>query len=89
MPAFWPAAIIAPPFVLTVDPVSFNFKTVYDLVRQYRTGYNAVNFFAQHPESLKVKYEDVYCRVRSAMRYHLIMATNGTVQPLVADQVPR
>ncbi|KAI8055626.1 PIN domain-like protein [Syncephalis plumigaleata] len=74
--------------VLTVDPISFNFKIVYDMVRQYRSGYNAVHFFAQHPEVLKTRYEDVFCRVKSAMRHHLVMTTNGTVQPLNMEQVP-
>mgnify|MGYP001554559431 CR=1 FL=1 len=75
--------------MLTSDLMNFNFKMAYDTVRVHGSGYIAVRMFAHHPELLKVRYEDVFCRVKSAMRHHLVMATDGTVQPLTMEQVPR
>lgn len=73
---------------LPTENFTFSFKTVHELLRTYRTGFNVVNLFATSPEVIQQNSIDIYCRTRSAIKFHPVMLDNGEVQPMHADQVP-
>jgi hypothetical protein len=75
--------------ILTLEPSVFHFKSVYDMIRYYRTGDNVVNYFIGHPEIIRTKYDDIYCRVHSVIRHHLVLTDDGIVRPLSLENVPK
>ncbi|KAJ1980681.1 hypothetical protein H4R33_005417 [Dimargaris cristalligena] len=79
-------SITFPP--LEGDTKGFTFKDVLELIKQHKTGFNAVQKYSDNPQVIKVKYVDSFCRTRCAVKYHLILNTEGHVVPLNADQAP-
>ncbi|KAL0092293.1 PIN domain-like protein [Phycomyces blakesleeanus] len=75
-----------PPFNTNV--ISFSFKGVHDLIKQHKTGLNAIQFYSNDPTVSKTNYVDAFFRARCAIRYHLIMTDEGEVRPLNVDQAP-
>ncbi|KAK9763372.1 hypothetical protein K7432_010006 [Basidiobolus ranarum] len=73
---------------LQSDMMSFTFKGVIDMIKQYKTGFNAVQGFADHAEVIKTKYVDHYCRIRCAIKYHPILNQDNHVEPLNAENAP-
>ncbi|KAK9766816.1 hypothetical protein K7432_003834 [Basidiobolus ranarum] len=73
---------------LQSDMMSFTFKGVIDMIKQYKTGFNAVQGFADHIEVIKSKYVDHYCRIRCAIKYHPILNEKGHVEPLNIENAP-
>ncbi|KAJ1974114.1 hypothetical protein H4R35_003770, partial [Dimargaris xerosporica] len=68
--------------------MGFSFKAVHDKVKQYKSGSNAVQQYADNPEVIKHKYVDVFCRARCAVRNHLILNDEGHIVPLSTDNAP-
>ncbi|KAG9301630.1 hypothetical protein G9A89_016700 [Geosiphon pyriformis] len=67
---------------------SFTFKSVHDLIKQFKTGFNAVQSYADHSGVIKQNYMDIFCRTRCAIKYHLVLTDEGRVEPLNADNAP-
>ncbi|KAJ1925949.1 hypothetical protein IWQ60_004210 [Tieghemiomyces parasiticus] len=67
---------------LAVSNLGFTFKAVHDLIKQHKTGFNTVQHYADNPEVIKTKYVDQFCRARCAVKYHLVLTTEGAVVPL-------
>ncbi|KAK9455403.1 temperature dependent protein affecting M2 dsRNA replication-domain-containing protein [Dipodascopsis uninucleata] len=67
---------------------SLTIRTSRDLVKNYTSGYGAVMSYADHALIKNSKYVDVYKRTHSAVKYHVIMAANGRVEPIVTDNAP-
>jgi len=66
----------------------FAFKSVYDLVKHHRTGFNAVQSYAEHPGVIKSNYVDTYCRTRCAIKYHMVLTDEGKIEPLNVENSP-
>ncbi|CAG8439730.1 12089_t:CDS:10 [Ambispora leptoticha] len=73
---------------LNTEFSSFTFKSVHDLIKQYKTGFNAVQNYADHPGVIKQNYMDIFCRTRCAIKYHLVLTDEGKVEPLNSDNAP-
>lgn len=71
-----------------VSDVGFTFAATVDLVRRYKSGFNAANGYADHPGVVQTKYIDLSTRTRSAIKYHMILTSDGSVQPLNANDAP-
>ncbi|CAO3649485.1 unnamed protein product [Cunninghamella echinulata] len=76
------------PSFQTSTMMSFAFKDVQDLIKQYKTGFNAVQAHADDENVVKTGYIDTYCRIRCAIKYHLIMTDDGEVKPLNIEYAP-
>ncbi|RUO95865.1 temperature dependent protein affecting M2 dsRNA replication-domain-containing protein [Jimgerdemannia flammicorona] len=63
-------------------------KGTHDLIKQYKTGFNAVQYYAEDPQVVKTNYIDNFCRTRCAIKYHLVFTEDGEVRPLNADTAP-
>ncbi|RUS17673.1 temperature dependent protein affecting M2 dsRNA replication-domain-containing protein [Endogone sp. FLAS-F59071] len=70
------------------DPTSFTFKGTHDLIKQFKTGFNAAQSYAEHPSVAKINYIDTFCRTRCAIKYHLVFTEDGEVRPLNVDTAP-
>ncbi|KAJ7780095.1 temperature dependent protein affecting M2 dsRNA replication-domain-containing protein [Mycena maculata] len=57
-------------------------KATVDMVKYYKSGFAAVTAFAEHPAVKSVGYAEQYARVRSMVRYSLILSAEGVVLPL-------
>ncbi|CAG8485691.1 2066_t:CDS:10 [Ambispora gerdemannii] len=73
---------------LNTEFSSFTFKSVHDLIKQYKTGFNAVQNYADHAGVIKQNYMDIFCRTRCAIKYHLVLTDEGRVEPLNAENAP-
>ncbi|CAB4431514.1 unnamed protein product [Rhizophagus irregularis] len=67
---------------------TFTFKSVHDLVKQHRTGFNAVQNYAEHAGVIKSNYVDTYCRTRCAIKYHMVLTDDGKIEPLNVENAP-
>lgn len=52
------------------------------MVKYYKSGHAAVSAFAEHPAVKLIQYSDQYARTRSMIKYSLMLAQDGSVQPL-------
>ncbi|CAO3594271.1 unnamed protein product [Absidia cylindrospora] len=68
--------------------ISFTFNGVQELIKQHKTGFNAVQAYSDDANVVKTGYIDTFCRTRCAIKYHLILTDEGEVKPLNADQAP-
>ncbi|GJJ68247.1 hypothetical protein EMPS_00593 [Entomortierella parvispora] len=66
--------------------VAFSFKNIHDLLRQHRTGFNAVKAHVDNPQV--AKYVDSFCRARCAMRHQPILNDDGHIEPMNLEQAP-
>ncbi|CAO3618472.1 unnamed protein product [Mucor hiemalis] len=73
---------------LNTAHVSFTFNGVHDLIKQHKTGFNAVQAFSDNPTIAKTHYIDVFCRTRCAVKYHLIINEDGEVKPMHIENAP-
>ncbi|CAO3685598.1 unnamed protein product [Rhizopus stolonifer] len=73
---------------LSTSLVSFTFKGVHDLIKQHKTGFNAVQAFSDNPIVSKTQYIDIFCRTRCAVKYHLILTDEGETRPFNTDHAP-
>nr|CAG8450832.1 4779_t:CDS:10 [Entrophospora candida]CAG8586087.1 6687_t:CDS:10 [Entrophospora candida] len=73
---------------LNVEYNSFHFKSVLDLIKQYRTGFNAVQNYAEHQGVIKTNYVETYCRTQCAIKYHMVLTEEGKVEPLNSENSP-
>ncbi|KAL7309521.1 hypothetical protein PS15m_010389 [Mucor circinelloides] len=73
---------------LSTSHVSFTFNGVHDLIKQHKTGFNAVQAFSDNPTVSKTNYIDTFCRTRCAVKYHLVIHDDGEVKPLNIDNAP-
>lgn len=61
---------------------------MHDLIKQHKTGFNAVQAFSDDPAVSKSNYIDVFCRTRCAVKYHLVIHDDGEVRPLNIEHAP-
>ncbi|RCH91950.1 hypothetical protein CU098_001354, partial [Rhizopus stolonifer] len=73
---------------LNTSHVSFTFNGVHDLIKQHKTGFNAVQAFSDNPTVSKSNYIDIFCRTRCAVKYHLVIQDDGQVRPLHIEYAP-
>ncbi|KAF7727595.1 hypothetical protein EC973_007356 [Apophysomyces ossiformis] len=73
---------------LNTNVISFTFKGVHDLIKQHKTGFNAVQSYSDDPSVSKSNYVDTFCRTRCAIKYHLVLTDDGEVKPLNAESAP-
>ncbi|KNE67664.1 hypothetical protein AMAG_12400 [Allomyces macrogynus ATCC 38327] len=72
---------------LTNDPsVPFNWVMLTELFRHVHTGVNLIHNIGDQRD--KPSYLEQYSRVRCAIKHHLVLTTNGTVEPLNKPQAP-
>jgi hypothetical protein len=60
----------------------------YDLVKQHKTGFNAVQAYGDDPSVVKTHYIDTFCRTRCAVKYHLVYTDDGELRPLHPERAP-
>ena len=60
-----------------------------DLIKQFHTGMNAIQQFANHVQVTRMEYMDLFLRTRCAVRHHLILDDNCYVTPLNKEFAPR
>ncbi|KAJ1965402.1 hypothetical protein GGI12_000794 [Dipsacomyces acuminosporus] len=77
-----------PTFPAIDSEVWYSFKSAIDVIRTYRTGFNAIQAYAEHPVVKSSNYVDNYCRTYCAIRYHIVLQLDGTVGPLNAEYAP-
>jgi Temperature dependent protein affecting M2 dsRNA replication len=70
----------AQPFPPTVHEQAL--KATVDMVKFYKSGHAAVSVYADHPVVKSIQYPDTYARMRSMIKFSLILSIEGTVQPL-------
>lgn len=63
-------------------------KGVHDLIKQHKTGFNAVQAYSDNPIISKTQYIDLFCRTRCAVKYHLILTDEGEIKPLNIEHAP-
>ncbi|KAL1919389.1 uncharacterized protein VTP21DRAFT_2082 [Calcarisporiella thermophila] len=73
--------------ILTTD-IGFSFKGTHDLIKQHKTGFNAVQFYSDNPAVHKSNYVDTFCRTRCALKYHVVYGEDGKVEPLNVENAP-
>ncbi|KAF8930492.1 temperature dependent protein affecting M2 dsRNA replication-domain-containing protein [Dissophora ornata] len=78
---------LCPLFPPLSDEGAFYFKSINEL-QQYRTGFNFVKAYADSPQVVKSNYVDLFCRMRCALKHHLILTSEGHVEPMNAQQAP-
>ncbi|KAG0086386.1 hypothetical protein BGZ93_000149 [Podila epicladia] len=79
---------LCPTFPPLAEDINFTFKNIHDLLRQHRTGFNAVKAHADSPLMVKSQYVDIFCRTRCAMKYQPILTDEGHIEPLNKDDAP-
>jgi len=67
---------------------SFTFKGTVDMLQQYRTGFNAIQAHAEHPNVKKYNYEENFCRIKSIINHNIILKEDGTTEPLNKETAP-
>jgi hypothetical protein len=73
---------------LPLTRLSFCHAGVQDLIKQHKTGFNAVQAYSDDANVMKTGYIDVFCRTRCAIKYHLVLTDEGEVRPLNIEQAP-
>ncbi|CAM0140437.1 unnamed protein product [Umbelopsis sp. WA50703] len=73
---------------LNNNMIGFTFKGTYDLVKQHKTGFNAVQAYGDDPSVVKTHYIDTFCRTRCAVKYHLVYTDDGELRPLHPERAP-
>jgi 5'-3' exonuclease len=76
-----------PPLVGSKN-ISFTFKGTVDMLQQYRTGFNAIQAFAENPKVKEYNYEDNFCRIKSIINHNIILKDDGTTEPLNKETAP-
>jgi len=66
----------------------FTFKGTVDMLQQYRTGFNAIQAHAEHPNVKKYNYEENFCRIKSIINHNIILKEDGTTEPLNKETAP-
>jgi len=77
-----------PPLNSEGTELSFSWATILNLIRTYGTAYNVAMNFAEHPSIAKSNYIDAFCRTRCSIKYHLVLAEDGRIEPLNRDTAP-
>ncbi|KAJ1503650.1 hypothetical protein HMI55_003995 [Coelomomyces lativittatus] len=73
---------------LTSDPVMpFNWTSLLELMRQYRSGYLVAQSFPDYNNN-KARYLDLFCKTKCAVKHHLVMTFQGLVEPLEKSYAP-
>ncbi|TRM65452.1 XPG I-region protein [Schizophyllum amplum] len=57
-------------------------KATVDMVKYYKSGHHAVVAFAEHPGVKSMQYQEQYARMRTMIKFSLILSSEGTVTPL-------
>ncbi|KAG2236720.1 hypothetical protein INT48_000718 [Thamnidium elegans] len=73
---------------LNTSQVSFTFNGVHDLIKQHKTGFNAVQAYSDNVTVSKTNYIDAFCRARCAVKYHLVINEEGEVKPMNVENAP-
>lgn len=61
---------------------------VHDLIKQHKTGFNAVQAYSDNIMVAKTNYIDTFCRTRCAVKYHLVINEEGEVKPMNVENAP-
>ncbi|KAK4683589.1 hypothetical protein P7C73_g6649, partial [Tremellales sp. Uapishka_1] len=61
---------------------NFSLKSVIDMIKYYKTGIQSCQAWKDHPQVKATVYADAFMRARLAVRYSLILTTDGAVLPL-------
>jgi hypothetical protein len=73
-----------------LDAGEFTFRAAADMVRRYRSGYNAVASAAAHAASQRVQYQEVFLTARALVRHMLVLEVNNVVASLLhRESAPR
>ncbi|KAJ2842373.1 hypothetical protein IWW36_005930, partial [Coemansia brasiliensis] len=78
----------SPTFPALLSDIGFSFKSAVDLIRQYRSGFNAIQAMADHPSVRASNYSDSFLRTFCIVRYHIVLHLDGSVGPLNAEFAP-
>ncbi|KAI7897303.1 uncharacterized protein EV154DRAFT_3371 [Mucor mucedo] len=73
---------------LNTSHISFTFNGVHDLIKQHKTGFNAIQAYSDNPTISKTNYIDTFCRTRCAIKYHLVMNEDCEVKPMNIENAP-
>ncbi|KAK9479965.1 temperature dependent protein affecting M2 dsRNA replication-domain-containing protein [Lipomyces japonicus] len=63
-------------------------RTARELLRNYVSGYGAVNAYADNNLVRSSDYVEVYKRAWSAIKYHVILTDRGAAEPISFDEPP-
>ncbi|KAI8324081.1 PIN domain-like protein [Martensiomyces pterosporus] len=77
-----------PTFPALDTEIGFSFKSAIDVIRHYRTGFNAIQAYADHPVVKSTNYVDNFCRTYCAIKYHIALHLDGSVGPLSPEYAP-
>ncbi|KAJ2744416.1 hypothetical protein GGI20_002988 [Coemansia sp. BCRC 34301] len=89
-----------PTFPALVGESGFSFKFAVDTVRQFRSGFNAIQILGDQPgagvtshNDIAVKagstsYSDSFLRAQCIVRYHVVLRSDGSVGPLNSEYAP-
>ncbi|KAF9582657.1 hypothetical protein BGW38_010924 [Lunasporangiospora selenospora] len=78
-----------PPFPLFSTIGSYAIKSISDLLKQHRTGFNAIQAHANNNEQVfKPNYGDLFWKMRFAVRHLPVLSDDGHVKPMNAEQAP-
>lgn len=61
---------------------------MHDLIKQHKTGFNAIQAYSDNPTISKTNYIDTFCRTRCAIKYHLVMNEDCEVKPMNIEHAP-
>lgn len=70
------------------EAISFSYKTPLELVKQYKTGFNVIQAYLEHPEIVKLDYTDLFCRTVCAIKFHPFLNNRGTIEPFNPETCP-
>lgn len=74
--------------VSLTEPYADLIIDVHDLIIQHKTGFGAIQAYADDPSMTKCNYIDTFLRAKCVIKHHPILNDEGEVKPLNADQAP-
>ncbi|KAJ2864887.1 hypothetical protein GGH94_002591 [Coemansia aciculifera] len=77
-----------PTFPGLVGESGFSFKFAVDTVRQFRSGFNAIQMLGDQPGAGSTSYSDSFLRAHCIVRYHIVLLADGGVGPLNSEYAP-
>jgi hypothetical protein len=73
---------------LTETPPPFSFRSAFEMVKMFKSGYNAVTQYNSNPNVIKLNYVDLFLRTKCLIRNHVIFESTGVAEPLMKDFSP-
>ncbi|KAI0244780.1 hypothetical protein L0F63_002803 [Massospora cicadina] len=81
-------------YCATFPPISsehlgFSFKAPLELVKTFKSGFNAIQSYVDAGDAARGAYLDAYCKTVCAIKYHPFLSSRGGIEPNNSETCPR